>query len=58
MRPARPALARSIAEGFDFPTTRLAPSAPDELAKFAALHDQGILSDEEWAATKARLLGL
>jgi hypothetical protein len=35
-----------------------APSAADELAKFAALHAQGILSDEEWAATKARLLGI
>lgn len=30
----------------------------DELAKFAALRDQGILSDEEFAAKKAQILGL
>lgn len=31
-------------------------SAADEIAKFAELHKQGILSDEEFAATKARIL--
>lgn len=32
------------------------PSAADELGKFAALHSQGILTDEEWSAKKAQLL--
>lgn len=31
-------------------------SAADELAKFAALHKQGVLSDQEFAAQKARVL--
>jgi Short C-terminal domain len=34
-----------------------APSAADELAKFAKLRDDGILSDDEFEAKKARLLG-
>ena len=33
------------------------PSTADELAKFAALRDQGILTDEEFAVKKAQLLG-
>lgn len=33
-----------------------AGSAADELTKLAALHQQGILSDEEFAAAKTRLL--
>jgi hypothetical protein len=33
-----------------------APSAADELAKFAALHAQGVLTDAEFAAKKAHLL--
>lgn len=37
---------------------RVALSAADELAKFAALHERGQLSDEEFTATKAKLLGL
>ena len=32
-------------------------SVADELAKLAALHDQGHLSEAEFAAQKARLLG-
>jgi len=32
-------------------------SAVDELAKFAELHKSGAISDEEYAAQKARLLG-
>ena len=32
-------------------------SVADELAKLAALHDQGHLSDAEFAAQKAKLIG-
>jgi hypothetical protein len=32
-------------------------STADELAKFAALRDQGVISDAEFAARKAQLLG-
>ena len=35
----------------------MALSPADELAKFAKLHQDGVLSDEEFAATKAKLLG-
>ena len=35
-----------------------APSAADELGKLAALHEQGVLSDEEFAAAKSKALGL
>jgi hypothetical protein len=40
-----------------------APAAPadgglDELTKLAQLHDQGILTDEEFAAKKAQILGI
>lgn len=35
-----------------------APSGADELAKFAQMHDQGILTDEEFAAAKRKVLGL
>jgi type VI protein secretion system component VasK len=31
-------------------------SAADELAKLSALHDAGTLSDDEWAAAKAKLI--
>lgn len=37
-------------------TTTSAPSAADELAKMASLHEQGILSADEFAAAKARIL--
>ena len=41
----------------DLPTPAAAPpSLPDELRKLAALHEEGILSDDEFAAAKARLL--
>jgi hypothetical protein len=33
------------------------PSAADELAKLAALRDKGVLTDEEFAAQKARIVG-
>jgi predicted Zn-dependent peptidase len=35
-----------------------APSYIEELEKLAALRDQGIISEEEFAAKKAQLLGL
>lgn len=34
------------------------PSKAEELAKFAALRDQGILDEEEFAAIKSQILGL
>jgi Short C-terminal domain len=33
------------------------PSMADQLQQIAALHDQGVLSDDEFAAAKAKLLG-
>jgi len=33
------------------------PSMPDQLNQLAALHEQGALTDDEFATTKARLLG-
>jgi len=39
----------------DAPAT--APSMPDQLKQLAALHEQGALTDDEFAAAKARLLG-
>ena len=41
------------------PGRRRAPAAgtADELSKLAGLHSQGVLSDAEFAAQKARLLG-
>jgi hypothetical protein len=33
------------------------PSVPDQLTQLNALHDQGALSDAEFAAAKTRLLG-
>jgi hypothetical protein len=48
------------------PTPDAAPTAPgngesskiEELKQFAALKDQGILTDEEFTAKKAQILGL
>ena len=34
-----------------------APSMPDQLSQLAALHEQGALTDDEFATAKARLLG-
>jgi Short C-terminal domain len=42
------------------PAAPAAPAAPDpmeQLEKLAQLHTQGILTDEEFAAQKAKLLG-
>ena len=35
-----------------------APSMTDELNKLAALHTQGLLTDDEFGAAKAKLLGI
>jgi hypothetical protein len=43
------------------PPAPAAPAAPDtteELTKLAQLHSQGILTDEEFAAKKAQILGI
>jgi|GraSoiStandDraft_8_1057269.scaffolds.fasta_scaffold133173_3 Short C-terminal domain len=46
------------------PEPQYAPQAPAEdddtaqLQKLAALHTQGVLTDEEFAAAKAKILGL
>jgi Short C-terminal domain len=34
------------------------PDITDELKKLADLHSQGVLSDEEFAAAKSKLLGI
>ncbi len=34
-----------------------APSMPDQLSQLAVLHEQGALTDDEFAVAKARLLG-
>jgi len=51
---------RSLAEAASNPVVNSpAPaSAADELTKLAKLHSDGILSDDEFAAAKARLLGI
>lgn len=43
------------------PPPAAAPAAPDlnaELTQLAQLHEQGILTDEEFSAKKAQLLGI
>ena len=35
-----------------------APAPEDELQNLAALHTQGVLTDEEFAAAKAKILGI
>ena len=39
------------------PRAAAAPSMADQLNQLADLHKQGMLSDDEFAAAKARLLG-
>lgn len=49
----------TLAAGHMVPTiVQQAPSSADELAKFAQMHAQGILTDEEFAAAKKRALGM
>ena len=40
------------------PASSASPSAADELAKFAMLHKEGVISDEEFTALKRKLMGL
>jgi hypothetical protein len=40
------------------PATPAAPDTVDQLERLAALHAQGVLTDEEFAAQKARILEL
>jgi Short C-terminal domain len=40
------------------PPPPAAPSEVDELQQIADLHNQGILTDEEFAAKKAQILGI
>jgi hypothetical protein len=54
------------AEGWDnsYPQAAPAPAAApaddtlDQLAKLGQLHDQGVLTDDEFAAQKAKILGM
>jgi len=39
------------------PPPAAAPSMYDQLSQLATLHDQGALTDEEFTAAKAKLLG-
>jgi len=39
------------------PSTGLSPEAMEQLKGLAALKDQGVLTDEEFAAEKAKVLG-
>ncbi len=55
---------REIQEGIDrmhaavIPANPAASSAADELGKLADLRDRGVLTDEEFAAKKAQILGI
>jgi hypothetical protein len=53
----RTALEQAIAERHAPAAPAPATSVADELAKLAELHQQGILTDQEFAAQKQRLLG-
>jgi Short C-terminal domain len=47
-------------EYYEEPAAPAAPAAPDpmeQLEKLAKLHEEGALTDEEFAAQKAKLLG-
>lgn len=58
-QPAFEALRAALEQAIADQHTAAAPAASvaDELAKLAELHRQGVLSDDEFAAQKARLLG-
>ena len=53
--PWRSKLGQSDPPAQDAPAA--APSMPDQLKQLAALHEQGALTDDEFATAKARLLG-
>jgi len=40
------------------PSGGLDPAAIEQLTQLGALHEQGVLTDEEFAAQKAKILGL
>jgi hypothetical protein len=54
---AHPAFGTTAAVVTQAPGNAPVPSLADELGKLAALREQGILTDEEFAAQKAKLLG-
>jgi hypothetical protein len=54
-----------VDQGYDEPPPAPPPPAPsaaesqtDDLQRLANLHSQGVLTDEEFAAAKAKVLGL
>ena len=47
---------RLLVRGVNQPVS--APDVYDELGKLAALHDKGVVNDDEFAAKKKQLLGL
>jgi hypothetical protein len=53
--PATPNPPAQDAPAADAPAA--APSMPDQLSQLAALHEQGALTDDEFATAKAKLLG-
>jgi hypothetical protein len=62
MKPVLDAFNRRADSELSVPSTSAAPSSPvasvaDELGKLAALRDSGVLTNDEFAAQKARLLG-
>ncbi len=40
------------------PAPEATPSMTDQLSQLATLHTQGVLTDDEFAAAKAKLLGI
>ena len=56
-----PGAAQAAAAGSTSGRAPAAPAEPDlnaELTQLAQLHDQGILTDEEFSAKKAQILGI
>jgi hypothetical protein len=60
-----PRLPPSYDDGYEEPPPRRRAPAPkqedtdvDEIAKLAKLHEQGVLTDEEFSAKKKEILGL
>jgi hypothetical protein len=58
-QPQVPAQSQAMDQGGGSqPAARSAePSIPDQLTQLSKLHDQGALSDAEFASAKARLIG-
>ena len=55
---AQQAAAQQAAASPPPPAAPVAPDSVDELERLAQLKAQGVLSDEEFTAAKAKLLGL